>query len=301
MFHAVTHDQLDQMDRYNSFEFWFNRISGTYWSVNSIAEDESGHPYISGYSYRSDLDIVYDAQEGDIDNDVADRIKKDFIRFKTTRPEYLVGEEFCLEGLSHSDYVNLYESLLIGVAFIRAAKNGCDPDSAMPKLWPCIDWLRKSDFYEAPASTIYHESYRGGLLYHTLCVVTQIKDCRKINKFQNVPLENAVLVALIHDWCKIGLYESYTKNVKNDKTGQWEQVLAYKRTDPMIPLGHGVGSLFLARSFFKLSVEESLAIRWHMGEYNVAHNEMNELHAANEKYPLVQLLQFADRLSITKY
>lgn len=301
MFHAITHDQLDQMDRYNSFEFWFNRISDSYWSVNSIAKDESGHPYVSGYSYRSDLDIVYDAQEGDIDNDVADRIKKDFIRFKTTRPEYLVGEEFCLEGLSHSDYVNLYESLLVGVAFIRAAKNGCDPDSAMPKLWPCIDWLRKSDFYEAPASTIYHESYRGGLLYHTLCVVTQIKDCRKINKFQNVPLENAVLVALIHDWCKIGLYESYTKNVKNEKTGQWEQVLAYKRTDPMIPLGHGVGSLFLARGFFKLSVEESLAIRWHMGEYNVAHNEMNELHAANEKYPLVQLLQFADRLSITKY
>lgn len=301
MFHAITHDQLDQMDRYNSFEFWFNRISDTYWSVNSIAKDESGHPYVSGYSYRSDLDIVYDAQDRDIDNDVADRIKKDFIRFKTTRPEYLVGEEFCLEGLSHSDYVNLYESLLVGIAFIRAAKNGCDPDSAMPKLWPCIDWLRKSDFYEAPASTIYHESYRGGLLYHTLCVVTQIKDCRKINKFQNVPLENAVLVALIHDWCKIGLYESYTKNVKNEQTGQWEQVLAYKRTDPMIPLGHGVGSLFLARGFFKLSVEESLAIRWHMGEYNVAHNEMNELHAANEKYPLVQLLQFADRLSITKY
>ena len=53
--------------------------------------------------------------------------------------------------------------------------------------------------------------------------------------------------------------------------------------------------------FFKLSQEEALAIRWHMGEYNVADNEMNELHYANENYPLVFLLQFADRLSITNY
>ena len=66
-------------------------------------------------------------------------------------------------------------------------------------------------------------------------------------------------------------------------------------------LGHGVSSMFLASRFFKLSVEEAAAIRWHMGDYNVADNEMNDLHQANETYPMVQLLQFADRLSRVKY
>ena len=293
--------KFEDIDKYSSFEFWFTRISDDSWSVSSTAKDELGYPYVSGYSYRSDTDVVYGADESAIEDEVADRIKKDFRRFENTRPEYLVGSKFCLSELSHEDSVNLYEHLIVGTACIRAARNGYDPDTAMPKIQPCLDWLRMTDFYYAPASTIYHESYAGGLLHHTLCVVDQILDCRNLSKFERVPLDNAVLVALVHDWCKVDLYESYTKNVKNDKTGQWEQVLAYKRKDPLVPLGHGVESMFFARSYFRLSVEESLAIRWHMGEYNVAPNEMNELHAANEKYPLVQLLQFADRLSITSY
>ena len=63
----------------------------------------------------------------------------------------------------------------------------------------------------------------------------------------------------------------------------------------------GMQELYKAMKVFKLNDEEAAAIRWHMGEYNVASNEVNELHAANERYPLVQMLQFADRLSIVKY
>ena len=59
--------------------------------------------------------------------------------------------------------------------------------------------------------------------------------------------------------------------------------------------------MYLASKCFNLNLECLSAIRWHMGEYNVAQNEMNELHQCNEQFPLVQLLQFADRLSITSY
>ena len=106
---------------------------------------------------------------------------------------------------------------------------------------------------------------------------------------------------MTHDWCKIGLYSTYQRNVKSETTGKWEQVTAYRREEPTIPLGHGVESLYKTIKAFKITDEEATAIRWHMGEYNVASNEVNELHAANERYPLVQMLQFADRLSIVKY
>lgn len=293
---------IENMCKFDSFEFWFSRISESEWAVSTTDRDaHSGEPMINDYSYNCDRNTVYDSNNMPVEGDFAERIKSDFVRFRTTRPEYVVGCQFNLIELSHVDRIHLYETLITGVSAIRAYANGYDPNIAVEKVQSCLEWLRLTDFYDAPASTIYHESYRGGLLYHTLYVVDQIIDCRKLRKFENVPLKNAVLVALVHDWCKIGLYESYTKNVKNDKTGQWEQVLAYKRKDPIMPLGHGVASMILARNYFRLSNEEMLAIRWHMGEYNVASNEMNELHSANEQYPLVQLIQFADRLSITKY
>ena len=93
----------------------------------------------------------------------------------------------------------------------------------------------------------------------------------------------------------------YMRNVKNDETGIWEKVPSYKRIDASIPLGHGAQSMFMASRLFKLTADESLAIRWHMGVWNVSSNEYNDLQQANENYPLVHLLQFADQLSIVNY
>ena len=66
------------------------------------------------------------------------------------------------------------------------------------------------------------------------------------------------------------------------------------------PIGHGEKSvIMLLRLGLDLSEEEMLAIRWHMGEHSVAQTELHDLMDANEKYPLVQLLQTADRLAIS--
>lgn len=166
----------------------------------------------------------------------------------------------------------------------------------------CIDWLHSTDFYVAPASTIYHHHFQGGLLQHSLDVVRCMIDLKRCDKFKKVSVYDMILVALVHDWCKIGLYESFMKNVKDEVTGTWKQEIAYKhRSNPLMCLGHGVSSMYLIQKFVNISLEEALAIRWHMGEYNVADNEMNDLHQANEAYPLVQMLQFADRMSITKF
>jgi hypothetical protein len=165
-----------------------------------------------------------------------------------------------------------------------------------------VNWLSTTDFYEAPASTIYHESEVGGLLKHTLVTAYHAATLSSLPVFEKANPEDATFVALVHDWCKIGYYESYQKNVKNETTGQWEKQTAFKRRDLSYScLGHGVSSMYMAQKFFKLSIDECCAIRWHMSAWRVVDSEMNELQQANEAYPLVHLLQFADQLSLVKY
>lgn len=162
-------------------------------------------------------------------------------------------------------------------------------------------WIASTDFFRAPASTRFHGSFEGGLVQHHLDVYNETCSLITLPKFKDVNPVSAFLVALVHDFCKIGLYDPYFRNVKNDVTGQWEQVQAFKYDKPQYPFGHGVSSMYLATQFFRLSREESLAVRWHMGSYRCAAEDFSELQDSNERYPLVLLLQFADQLSITAY
>lgn len=161
----------------------------------------------------------------------------------------------------------------------------------------CLAWLDSTDFYIAPASTKYHDASQCGLLAHTLKVVNCITELSLLSMFENINIYDAVLCAMVHDWCKIDFYESYLRNVKDDETGEWHHEIAYRCKGSSIPLGHGVTSLFLAQKFFKLTAEESLAIRWHMGEYDMSDCNKYDLFKANETYPLVIMLQIADKLA----
>lgn len=218
-----------------------------------------------------------------------------------SRPEYLLGQKVDIDTDIENMYT-VYKTLIEACARIRAFMNRVPEGKVQKKLDSILQWLDKTDMKTAPASTIYHESHDGGLVMHTLKVHNQMVDVHKLPVFSKyTPYHSAMLVALTHDWCKIGRYESYMRNVKNDQTGNWEQVKCYKRKDAMLPLGHGVASLFQVAQCFSLNPDEALAIRWHMNHWNVADNEVDELQQANETCPLVHMIQFADALSITKY
>ena len=117
--------------------------------------------------------------------------------------------------------------------------------------------------------------------------------------FKTVVPHEAILAALLHDWCKIFCYQSTTRNVKNDETGQWEKVPWYKWKASPMPLGHGTSSIYSAQKYFKLTKEQLLAIRWHMGKWYTAQNEDGDLSESNANFPMVLLLQWADQTSIT--
>lgn len=276
---------------FSEFTYWFEWKSDDEWRV--FVADSGAYVGV----YVPSKKLVRNAPDGIVFKEVEDQFKM----FSRGRPEYWVGNLSLLKD-NMDDMATAYESLLVGCALIRAKKRGLPGtvDRAISPICRCLDWLRSTDFFVAPASTQYHDSYPGGLLCHTLSVVENIVKLHSIDKFSTVLIEDAVLVALVHDWCKIGLYEKYEKNVK-DENGRWTTQAAYKHRGEAVPLGHGTESMFLASRFFGLSEEEACAIRWHMGEYNVANNEMNALHRANETYPMVFMIQFADRLSITNY
>lgn len=176
-----------------------------------------------------------------------------------------------------------------------------DFDNVLNSANACLQWLETAGFFKGPASTRFHEAYEGGLCEHSLKVAERILELHTCEAFKNVPLYSAILVALVHDWCKIGQYESYQKNVK-DSSGNWVKETAFKTSDNLkSSLGHGVSSMYLISKWVVLTTDEANAIRWHMGAWRVADSETGELQFANETYPLVHMLQFADQLSIVKY
>lgn len=160
-----------------------------------------------------------------------------------------------------------------------------------------LDFLEKSDFYTAPASTRFHGCYKGGLLEHSMhvyqCLQEQITIPLFKERLKEIDPTSLIICPLLHDICKSYYYAEDTRNVKNKETGQWEQV-PYYTVDNKIVLGeHGDKSVFMISEFIKLKAYEIAAIRWHMGAYE-GENIWNSLGAAFEKYPFALALHFAD-------
>ena len=103
--------------------------------------------------------------------------------------------------------------------------------------------------------------------------------------------ESVAIVALCHDLCKIGCYKPGTRNVKNDQTGQWEKVQTFFYEDPL-PYGHGEKSVYIISGFLKLTRQEAMAIRWHMGFSGGEDSRL--VGQALEQYPLAFALSVAD-------
>lgn len=171
-----------------------------------------------------------------------------------------------------------------------------------------LEWLKKSDFFTAPASTRYHLSEPGGLVTHSIHVYERLRDLYIAEKDREVKKngtdENAstcelsdqeeetlAICGLLHDACKINFYVPGTRNVKNEKTGQWEKVPCYT-IDDQLPYGHGEKSVYIISGFMRLSREEAMAIRFHMGAWQ--DGEKQNAGAAFGMYKLAVLTHLAD-------
>jgi len=153
-----------------------------------------------------------------------------------------------------------------------------------------MEFLEKSDFFKAPASTRYHGDHEGGLAEHSFKVYEILKE-KVSNAKMNIPEETIIISALLHDICKTNFYKIDYRNAKNS-LGVWEKVPYYTIEDT-IPYGHGEKSVMMLTEYIKLTNEEKYAIRWHMG-FSEPKELYGTLGQAFTKYPFALLLHEAD-------
>lgn len=170
-----------------------------------------------------------------------------------------------------------------------------------------LEWLKKTDFFTAPASTRYHLCEPGGLVAHSVHVYERLRALYIAEKVRNSEkaeasssasadllaqeAETIAICGLLHDICKVNFYKPGTRNVKNETTGQWEKVPCYTVED-QLPYGHGEKSVYIISGFMRLSREEAMAIRWHMGGFG--ENNTQNVSGAFSKYSLAVLTHLAD-------
>ena len=175
-----------------------------------------------------------------------------------------------------------------------------------PGMDGLMNYIRKSDFYTAPASTKYHLSCEGGLLQHSINVLDALRTVLTPtdhgtweyrvagNTVAEVPDESLIMTALLHDLCKANFYATSLRNAKNEQTGKWEKVPYYTVNDRM-PLGHGPKSAMLAKNFTTLTNTEMYCIWWHMGF--TMDDSKTDLTNALDLYPIIWAVHTADMMA----
>ena len=176
-----------------------------------------------------------------------------------------------LKDRTYSDRVELFEDLM--------SKALCDFSIDRLKVE-----LNKLGFFKAPASVKYHGNYEGGLFDHSLSVTQSLLD---LTHKLDLVWENdrsPYIVGMFHDLCKCDNYIS-----RPDGTFDYRSNLTLT--------GHGDKSVIIAQNLIgKLTREEILCIRWHMGAYDDK-SVWNNLGAAIEEYPNVLWTHTADMIA----
>ena len=171
---------------------------------------------------------------------------------------------------------------------------------------PVLSYLDKAGFFSAPASAKRHLNYEGGLMEHSMNVCRVALALRKQmvalkpELAEKLSEESVIISALLHDVCKTTLYRKVQK-YRKDEYGRWETYDAYESDSSRFPVGHGEKSvIMLLQLGLKLKKEEIVAIRWHMGAWDLSFQSFEQktnISEANDRFPLASLLQAADSLS----
>ena len=159
-----------------------------------------------------------------------------------------------------------------------------------------LDYLEKTDFFTAPASSKFHSAFSGGLCMHSINVYK-----RFLRELQaeygdelesKYSMESIAICGLLHDVCKINYFKEDTRNVKVN--GEWVQQ-AYYTVDELLPYGHGEKSVYIVNGFMRLTRDEAMAINWHMGfcdsRFKGGYYNIGD---AYYKYPFAFMFHLAD-------
>lgn len=143
------------------------------------------------------------------------------------------------------------------------------------------DTLTEWGFFNMPASTRYHGTREGDLFLHSKNVARELQRITKACGIEWSNPRSPILIGYFHDLCKC---DSYVR-----KEGGWDY-----RNDQLLQ-GHGEKSVMLASTLCKLTEEEMLCIRYHMGAYKT--DDWDGFDRAIKKYETVLWTHTADMLA----
>jgi hypothetical protein len=152
--------------------------------------------------------------------------------------------------------------------------------------------LDQVDYFNKPASSQYMRVYPGGLCEHALCIAHELGVLCNAYFPGRYSEEDVIKVALFKDLYKASMYEAYMKNVKNDETGQWETVPAFKtREGANRPVFGDIGfsSYMQIKNLIPLTNEQIEAI-----VHSQPANYAPDIHEICRAYPLVTLTRMAE-------
>lgn len=190
-----------------------------------------------------------------------------------------------------------------------------------------LQYMEDADYFTAPASTVHHGAHKGGLAEHSLQVYMALKEKNK-KYAMGFSEETMAIVGLLHDICKVDYYveddeeasvkqmnylsvlakkpvNTTTKKhasalIEHFKGGGTEENMPEKevgyKIEDKLPLGHGEKSIFIINKFMVLTDEEAMAIRWHMGPFELGGNQRTGTiyNRATTEFPIIVALFCAD-------
>jgi len=96
-------------------------------------------------------------------------------------------------------------------------------------------------------------------VFRRLAWLAEQEETRWHRPLEEYEVETFAVCGLLHDLCKIDAYRNIP--VPKGAAEQYEVTRSF-------PAGHGEKPVILILQFMKLTQEEILAIRWHMGQYD---------------------------------
>ena len=152
--------------------------------------------------------------------------------------------------------------------------------------------LDEVDYFNKPASTQYNGAYPGGLCEHALKVAHELGVLCNAYFPGRYTEEDVIKVALFKDIYKASMYEGYMKNVKNDETGQWESVPAFRtRENSNRPVFGEIGfSSYMQIKDLILLTDENIEAIVHSRHSDYA----PDTHEVCRVFPLVTLTRMAE-------
>jgi putative nucleotidyltransferase with HDIG domain len=151
------------------------------------------------------------------------------------------------------------------------------------------NYLKTTDYFEAPGSSQYHCSKEGGLLEHSINVTELMLKLNDLPEFRVADVESIIICGLFHDLGKSTYFKkpNYLPNIL--KSGEISKAKPYEHNADRLNIPHQVASIHILSQYIYLTEEETFAILYHNGLYTPDGRAIQ-----GHETKLMLLLHFAD-------